>query len=396
MDDIDQRFQSRATQPKIPSPERPVVLVNHLFEPPGDITGVTRYTFGLLQAMIRRADTRIILVTTWAENQLPAEIATGIEAVVTLPYVRPDPLDIIRQRMKLGPIARKYGADIVYGVNPMCPPVRGIPSIITVYDLYLELIPKLYKRRRRLWWKLFFPNAARRAAGIAVISASTATDLVRFHPSLQNKTHIVAGAGVLPHSNNDSLPAAASGRPYVLLLGNITPNKNIGFALEALRMLARQGRGVRALHVGRDPLGDLSHDDPAMVQTLGSLDDKALDSVLRNATALVQPSRHEGFGLTIVEALERGVPVVATDIAIFREVAGDGCILVGLDNVPQLADAVHSVTTDPSLRAELSAKARANGSRFTWDKSAQAAVAMINELYPSARGGHLRSRDVRP
>ncbi|MDW5612049.1 glycosyltransferase family 1 protein [Mycolicibacterium sp. D5.8-2] len=383
MDDVHPELSTDVESHNPPSRRRPVVLFNHLVESPGHITGITRYAFGLMEAIIRRGDTRLILATAWTRDQLPAVIAAGAEAVITLPHIQSTPLNNLRQRLKLGRIARTYNVNVVYGTSPLCPPVRGIPSIITVHDLYYEVLPELYTRRHRLWWKLFFSDAARRAAMIAAVSASTANDIVRLHPALRGKTRIVSGAGVLPRGGA-APPDARPAPPYVLLLGNAARTKNIGFAVDALRLLASQGRPVRALHVGRDLTGDLakalSGDGAELLRSLGSVDDPALDALLRDAAALVQPSRYEGFGLPVVEAQQRGVPVVASDIAIFREVAGDGGMLVELGNVPRLAEAMHAITTDASLRAELSAKALINSRRFTWHKSAEAAVSMIIEV----------------
>ncbi|BBY63014.1 glycosyltransferase family 4 protein [Mycolicibacterium helvum] len=374
-------------KPRAAADARPVVLVNHLVEPPEQVTGITRYAFGLLEALIRRNDTRLVLATTWTRTQLPRAIAAGVETVVTLPHIASTPVNNLRQRREVGKIARRHNADVVYAMNPTCPPVRGIPSVITVHDFYYEQLPESYKRRNRLWWKIFFTDAARRAAAIAFVSNSTAADAIRLHPTVKGKAHVVPGAGVLQHSPT-TLPTSLAGPPYVLLLGNVTPNKNIGFAVEALRLLAKQGRPVRALHVGRDLTGDLadalSDDGAKLLQSLGGVDDADLDALLRNAAALVQPSRYEGFGIPIIEAQERGVPVIASDIAVFREVAGDGGTLVCLDDVRPLAEALHAITTDEALRSQLSAKARANSARFTWDKSAAAAAALINQLAAAA------------
>lgn len=367
---------------------RITVLLNHLSSPPGVITGITRYAFGLIDALIRRGDIRLVLVTAWAEDDLPPAISAGVEAVVTLPAVSSTPLNNLRQRRAIPRIARKYGADVIYGLGPTCPPMRGVPSILTVYDFYYELIPKGYKRRNRLWWKIFFPDAARRSDAIAFDSASARDDAIRLHPSLAGKLHVVEGAAVLPQGESPLPGEVEDLSPYLLLLGNVTPNKNVGFAVAALRVLKQEGRPVRALHVGRDLTGDLAaalaDDGATLLTSLGSLDDAQLDAVLRNATALVQPSRHEGFGMPVVEAQVRGVPVIATDIPIFREIAAKGSLLVALDDVAGLADAMHTVTTNDVLRADLSEAAMANSVHFGWDKSAEAAAVLIKKLCPSA------------
>lgn len=370
------------------TPSKPIVLVNHLVEPPGRITGISRYAFGLLSAWLRRGDTRLVLATTFSRDQLPEDIAAGVDEIVTLPYIASTPINNLRQRRALREVANRIKPNVVYATNPMCPPVRGIPSVITLHDLYYEILGELYTRRHRLWWRLFFTDASRRAARIACASQNTADDAVRLHPHLRGKTRVVAGAGVLPLGDAD-LPALVPREPYILLLGNVTPNKNAPFLIDALRLLAAQGRPVKALHAGRDLTGDLAHalseGGDALLQPLGGLPDAELDAVLRNAAALVQPSRYEGFGLPIVEAQERGVPVIASDIAVFRDVTGDGGRLVALGDTSALAQAIHDMTTNAAMRDELAARARINAKRFTWANSAQAAADIVHELSKAAK-----------
>lgn len=362
---------------------RPLVLINHLVEPPGKVTGITRYTFGLVSAMIRRGDVRIALATCFNQADIPHDIVAGAERIITLPHVASTPLSNLNQRKQLKRIAQDIRPDVVYAMNPMCPSAPGVRNIITVHDLYYEILPQHYHWRHKLWWRLFFSDAARCADRIACASLNTAHDAERLHPGLAGKTRVVAGAGVLP-AGKASLPGSVSSEPYILLLGNVTPNKNAPFLIDALRLLASKGRSVNAYHVGRDLTGDLakalSGDGDRLLTSLGGLDDEALDAVLRHARALVQPSSYEGFGLPIIEAQERGVPVVASDIPIFREVMGDGGLLVRLGDTCSLAEAVSAMFTNPSLRDDLGARARLNAERFTWDKSAEAASEMILEL----------------
>ena len=359
---------------------KPVVLVNHMVEASGQLTGITRYAFGLIEALVQRDNARYVLATTWKRDDLPPGITAAIADVVTLDHVRSTPLSFLHQYRGLRALAKKLNPDFLYAVNPMCPALPGIPSLSTVHDLYYDVMPELYRRRHRLWWASYFMGPARFAHTIACVSENTARDLVRFHPHLSGRTALVPGAGVLPLPSASAAPVSDT-QPYVLLLGNVTPNKNVGFFVDALKLLHAEGRPVRAIHVGRDHSGELSaalSGAPAgLLEIRGGLDDASLDMLMRQATALIQPSLYEGFGLPIIEAHERGVPVIASDIAIFREVAGKGAVYARLGNTAALADAIHRLMVDPAHRRDMAAAALENATRYSWHASAAAAEQIV-------------------
>ncbi|MCC2096874.1 MAG: glycosyltransferase family 4 protein [Hyphomicrobiales bacterium] len=371
------RQHSGAARPK------PLVLLSHLVEPPGQITGIARYGYGLFEAMIRRANYRYIMVTAAQPDQLPDTIVSGLDGIITLPYVRSTPLNLVNQFRHLPRIARQTGADFLYSINPMAALVRGLPTAITVHDLYYDIMPELYAKRHLLWWRSYFKFLASRIHTISCVSENTAADLERFHPHLSGKPRIVPGAGVMPHHPDIATRPAPEGEPYVLLLGNVTPNKNVGFLVDALKLLAAEGRPVRTIHVGRDHSGELARalaDTPAgLIETRGGLDDAELEHLLVNAAALMQPSLFEGFGLPIIEAQERGVPVVASDIPVFREVGGHGADLVALGDVSGLASALSRLVRDHEYRSSAAQRALTNASRYSWDNSAAAAEKVIAE-----------------
>ncbi len=360
---------------------RPMVLVNHLVEPPGRITGITRYAFGLIEALARRGVIRIALATSFTADDLPTGISSRIDALFTLPHVASTPLNYFRQQGLLRKICADLRPDMLYAMNPMCPGVAGVPSAITVHDLYMEVLPELYARRHRLWWTLFFAAAARRADRIFCVSGNTAGDIVRRRPHLKGKISLVPGAGVLPHFEEESGAAERTdASPYFLLLGNVTPNKNLGFLSAALKRIAATGPKVRVVHVGRDLCGDLAQavaTSDGQLESFGGVDDCKLDKLMRHAQALIQPSRYEGFGLPIIEAHERGLPVIASDIEVFREVGGDGCTYVALDDAGALAEAMRTALVEPGWRRVMSDLSRTNALRYSWDQSAAAAEAVI-------------------
>ncbi|MDB5533400.1 MAG: hypothetical protein JWO28_1715 [Hyphomicrobiales bacterium] len=373
------RETSSGSVEQIQRGQKPLVLINHLVEPPGRITGITRYAFGLIEALVARGTYRYALATAFSLEQLPEPLANGLDRILTFPYVESTPLNFIRQHAMLKAAASEVSPQLIYAVNSMCPSVNGLPSIITAHDLYMKTLPDMYPFRYRVWWSLFFNRAARQAARIACVSRNTQSDVVRFYPSVGAKTCLVSGAGVLAREPVASAQPDQVRAPYILLLGNLTPNKNAGFLVAALKLLRAKGVTINAYHVGRDAFGALNDAD-GVIQQLGSVDDARLDSVLGSARALIACSSYEGFGLPIIEAHDRGVPVIASDIPVFRDVAGDGALFVQLGDVAGFAASIEAMISNDALHTGLRAAARINAKRYTWDSSAAAAEAQIAAL----------------
>ncbi|MDF2114110.1 glycosyltransferase family 1 protein [Roseiarcaceae bacterium H3SJ34-1] len=361
-----------------PDGQKPLVLINHLVEPPGRITGITRYAFGLIEALVARGTYRYALATAFSREQLPETMANGLDRILTFPYVESTPLNFIRQHAMLKAAASEASPQLIYAINPMCPSVNGLPTIITAHDLYMKTLPDMYPFRHRLWWSVFFNRAARQAARIACVSRNTQSDVIRFYPSVGSKTCLVSGAGVLPRRSPSSPPEQLRA-PYILLLGNLTPNKNAGFLVAALKQLRAKGITINAYHVGRDAYGALNDVD-GLIEQLGGIDDERLNAMLGSARALVTCSSYEGFGLPIIEAHDRGVPVIASDIPIFREVAGDGALFIQLGDVAGFAASIEAIIANDTLHASLSKAAIVNAKRYTWNNSAAAAEAQIAAL----------------
>ena len=359
--------------------QKPLVLINHLVEPPGRITGISRYAFGLMEALIMRGEYRYALASAFSAQQLPATIANGLERILTFPYVESTPLNFIRQHAMLKAAAKEVDPQLIYAISPMCPSVNGLPTIVTAHDLYMKTLPDMYSFRHRLWWSLFFGRAARRAARIACVSHNTEGDIARFHPSVRSGTCLVPGAGVLARSAGTPPVPEDLRRPYIVMVGNLTPNKNAGFLVAALRCLEAKGLAVEAYHIGRDDYGALTG-ATGPIQRLGGVDDAKLDAVLTHARALVACSSYEGFGLPIIEAHDRGTPVIATDIPVFREVAGDAALFVRLGDIEGLAHSIETIIANDDLHAELRVAAAVNAKRYTWNNSAMAAEAQIASL----------------
>ena len=178
------------------------------------------------------------------------------------------------------------------------------------------------------------------------------------------------------------LPAAVHA-PFLLNVGDLHERRNLAVAVDAV-LAARRHGGLPALSlvlVGTDrgPGDALSAraadaGAPEAVVRVGRVDEPVLRALYRRATAFIYPSRYEGFGLPVLEAMASGTPVIASNAASIPELAGDGAILLDPDDARGWTNAVIRVTTDEAIRRELGARGRARASLFTWKRTARATM----------------------
>jgi glycosyltransferase involved in cell wall biosynthesis len=173
---------------------------------------------------------------------------------------------------------------------------------------------------------------------------------------------------------------------FILTLATLEPRKGLDVLIAAL---ARLGAGAPPLLVvGQPGWGGVDIDATARaaglpvgaVRTLGRIDDADLSVVLRAANALVAPSRAEGFGLPVAEAMAVGTAVVCSDAPALVEVAGDAAMIVARGDDGVLAEAIEAVWADEALRGRLSEAGVLRSARYTWDAVAQRAWRLYREL----------------
>ena len=110
---------------------------------------------------------------------------------------------------------------------------------------------------------------------------------------------------------------------------------------------------------------------PDAIVRLGTVSEPALRALYRSAAALVYPSRYEGFGLPLVEAMASGTPVLASRAASIPEVVGDSGVLLDPDDPARWEEAIVDVMSDAALRARLRADGLARAAMFTWERTAR-------------------------
>jgi glycosyltransferase involved in cell wall biosynthesis len=285
----------------------------------------------------------------------------------------------------------QLGAALEFNSNPLGGFRPGWPRVITVHDLYFDVMAEHYRLRHRLWWRLFFPLVLASSEAAICVSESTRNDLAKFHPKFANKATVIHEAGGLIAEKGGNRDDAGLIPPYALLVGNISPNKNPATLVAALQILEQRGRPLKVYHVGRDEAFLLARalEQAGLalpVETVSGLSDGTLAAAYRGAICLVVPSTREGFCLPVIEAQALGTSVICADIPVLREVAGDGAWFFDPHDPAALANHLQRIAADPMLRDRLADAGRRNAMRFSWSRAAAETEALFERLIGDAQG----------
>jgi glycosyltransferase involved in cell wall biosynthesis len=273
--------------------------------------------------------------------------------------------------------------DLFFAPSHVVPFLAPGRALTVVHDLAFERHPDAYPRSSLAYLRLTTRWAERRCPLLLTPSRSTAADLARLHGVDERRLRVVPPGGgeppsCPPHPQAARARAAELGvdRPFVLHVGRVEPRKNQVAALEAVERLPDLLL-VSAGAVMDAGMGGRLAASPRCRQ-LGRLPDADLEALYACAEALVFPSRYEGFGIPVLEAMRRGVPVVTAAVSSLPEVGGDAAVYVDDPCDPAaLADAIEWALAD---RDRLRRLGRERAARFTWDRTAAGVVSVMREL----------------
>lgn len=267
--------------------------------------------------------------------------------------------------------------DVVHGTNFVLPPPRRAAGVVTVHDLSFLRYPELVSRAS-LDYRELVPRAVSRAGVVTVPTQAVSNELSEAFPGGSALLRVTP-LGVDPAwFDAQPKPAAGMGSAYLLAVGTLEPRKGLDVLLRAYRILLATERELPPLVLvgpaGWGPQLDTAGIPADRLVLPGFVDGATLRGLVAAASVLVFPSRYEGFGLPPLEAMAAGTPVVASDIAAVREVAGGHLRLVAPGDPEELAEALRATLDQPPTAAELSA-ATAHAATFSWRRCAEATLA---------------------
>ena len=316
-------------------------------------------------------------------SQLPDNFA------VQTVSLRPRLVRLFVQQALLPALSRR--TDVVHSPSFIMPYVRaGARHVLTIYDMTSFSLPHCHiALRRSALYRRAVLTSVRRADLVIAPSQATRQAILKFLPTTDpDRIHVtVPGIGeeFRPHCAADVHEVLTRLRipvPYVLHVGTIEPRKNLSLLLKSYRRLVVE-RGIKEHLVLAGRLGwgyaEILREArlPACqerVHVLGYVDQDDLPFVYAGASIFVFPSLEEGFGFPPLEAMACGVPVVSTLSSSLIENLQGAAVLVGWDDVGELADAMHRLLSDATLRAAYRAKGLERATRYRWEETARETV----------------------
>ncbi len=361
---------------------------------PARPAGAGRYIVEIAQRL-PAAGVELTLVTRRGDAERWARISPRAQREAEVPDARPARL--LYEAVALGRSAPARHCEVFHSPHYTMPRGLEVPSVVTIHDLTFFTHPEWHQASKVALFRRAIARAARRAEVVICVSQHTAdelsehvgvraavvvaplgVDLERFTPAGADDDHVLEVEGLVPT------------RPFILFVGTAEPRKGLDVLLDAFADLAGEDPEIELWLAGQSGWGtaDLerrlaTHGATSRIRRLGYVSEPALPALLRRAGAVAYPSRGEGFGLPVLEALACGAQVVTSAETVMAEVAGEAADLVAVGDAPGLAEALRTcLNRTGTARAAHGARARARAELFTWEQT----VARHLEAYDRARG----------
>lgn len=361
-------------------------------------TGVGRYLYNIIRCWTpARVADRFQEITLYTHRPL-AGMSDALPASIRQRVIGPPWRMLIWENLRLGPAAAD---EVLYHPSFSIPLIRRGRSVVVIHEVVHEMYPQLFPLSVRLFYRRLYRWSARHATLVISGTEAARQDVARHLALRLEKIRVVPMAPAERFRNPPDADAAAALRaryldaetPYFLFVGKLSGRRSLPILLAGFAAFKQQSRVAhKLLLVGLNPhqvdvsrqIAEAGLKGEAMY--LGYVSDVELNALYHGAIALVSPAVYEPVSLPVMEAQAAGIPVICTDSAGMRETTGGYAVLLPRLGSEELATAMLRLANEPELRRELGALAKANSTRFSWERSAELTLDVLHEA-GQARSG---------
>jgi glycosyltransferase involved in cell wall biosynthesis len=317
--------------------------------------------------------------------------SSNVKSVVLSPPARHPILWYIWFEYSIPKALKKHEIDLFISPDGYLSLNTNVPTILTIHDLAFYHFKKHVPYWVHRYYNYFTPKFAQKAAHILTVSNFSKSDIMGLYAIASEKITVVGNGcdqEIQPLNQQQQQEVrnrVSQSSPYFIYVGAIHPRKNIKGLLEAFEAFkSLEKNDIKLILVGRmawktaeisKVLKKMKHAD-SVIQ-LGHLERAELSKVLGAALAMVYPSFFEGFGIPLLEAMYAEIPIITSNTSSLLEVAGDAAILINPNKKEELVDALKRIAKDDNLRMDLIQKGKIQRQKFSWDKTAETVVAII-------------------
>ena len=378
------------------------VGINLLWMVPGVVGGSETYTTRLLSGLVEQSsdDLHYTLFTLPQFATAHPEFAADFDLAFAPVTGQWKSFRVAGENSWLAAQAKLKKIDLLHHAGGTMPLVHSARPVLTIHDLQYLFYPEYFTRTKLTWLRKMVPRSAEAARVILVpseFSRRTVIERLNIDPSV---VHVVPH-GISPREPRGPVPDLRERYelrgPIFLYPAASYPHKNHLLLLEAFKkLLSLHPDALLVLTGARAYLESATAKQmearieeevkalgiEASVRRLGFVPSDDLDALYQEAVATVFPSKFEGFGAPVLEAMSRACPVVAANATALPEVMGDSGLLVSPDNAEEWADAMARLIDDDELRAQAAKRGPERAREFTWARSAT----ILEDAYRHALG----------
>ena len=360
--------------------------------------GIQTNLEGLLRGIAQIPHEHAIVLFIGPKQSVPDWVRDGNYQIVRL---SPNPEGFLGRfiwdHVAIGKACRRLGIDALYAPAHIRPLYAPCPVVVMVPDMMYHLFPQDWGWSDRVYFDMVGPLITKRAAVISALSHSTRSDVLRLLHLSEEKVKVVYPGvpdGFIPLSAETVQQICMKyklSKPFILYVGSFHRRKNLANLVKAFELIASgipHDLVIVGLPIWQDnQLVQYMQTSPytERMRIVGFVPREELPLFFNAADVFVFPSRYEGFGLPVLEALACGCPTVTTNTSSIPEVAGDAALLVSPDDVPGLGDAIRSVLSNSDLREHMRQNGLQQAGKFSWVRAAQETIYLLETVAGNKR-----------